>query len=109
MTDDAEQYHNAWKEVFGQEGTRKIVPGMLTELGERHSSNIFLNKRTGACISQLSVSLSETDEARFRVLLQEFLTYTERHHCDFTHILVITTAKEMINGIMLQEAYSCKH
>ena len=25
MTDDAEQYHNAWVEVFGESNTRKIL------------------------------------------------------------------------------------
>ena len=32
---------------------------------------------------QLSVLLCEIDEAKFRVTLQEFLTYTERYHYDF--------------------------
>ena len=85
MTDDAEQYHNAWKEVFEGEGTRKILCAWHVDRAWRKAlqQHISEQKEQVHVYHQLNVLLSETDEAKFRVTLQEFLTYIERHHFDF--------------------------
>ena len=72
MTDDAEQYHNAWVEVFGESNTRKILcawhvdrvwrKALLQHIGERENQVRIYH--------QLRLLLTKTEESQFRVILQ---------------------------------------
>ena len=97
MTDDAKQYHNAWLEVFGENNTRKILcawhvdrvwrKALLQHIGEREIQVRIYH--------QLRLLLAETEESQFRVILQEFLTYTEKHHYKFYNYFNIYYCKRV--------------
>ena len=82
ITDDAEQYHNAWKEFFGESNTRKILcawhvhrawrKALLQHIGERENQVHVYH--------QLRLLFTETEDSQFRVILQEILTYMEKYH-----------------------------
>ena len=85
MTDDAEQYYSAWKDVFGENQTKKILCAWHVDRAWRKAIHQLIKDHESKVniYHQLCVLLSERDEAKFRVILQEFLTYTENHHYEF--------------------------
>ena len=84
MTDDAEQYYNAWKEVFEEGSTRKVLCAWHVDRAWRRALHQHINEREKQVqiYHQLRVLLTETEVSHFRVLLQGFLTYIEKHHYD---------------------------
>ena len=83
MTDDVEQFHNAWKEVFGG-SARKLLCAWHVDRAWRKAIRQHIHKKEQVgTYHQIRVLLTETEEPKFRVTLQEFLTYTEKYHDDF--------------------------
>ena len=85
MTDDAEQYYNAWKEVFNEGSTKKILCTWHVDRAWRKAINQHISDKLKQIevYHQLRLLLTETKESQFRVMLQEFLTYTEKYHQTF--------------------------
>ena len=67
MRDDAEHYHNAWKEVFGGEGTKNILCTWHVDRAWRKAlqQHIPEQKEQVHVYHQLRVLLCEIDEAKF--------------------------------------------
>ena len=97
MTDDAEQYHNAWKEVFGESNTRKILCAWHVDRAWRKALFQHVGERENQVhvYHQLRLLLTETEESQFRVILQEFLTYTEKYHYKFYNYFNIYYCKRV--------------
>ena len=113
MTDDAEQFHNAWKEVFGGGSTRKLLCAWHVDHAWRKAirQHIQEKEKQIEIYHQLRVLLTETEESKFRVTLQEFLSYTEKYHYDFyNHFSMYYCRRvDQCMGIMLQKKHHCKH
>ena len=56
MTDDAEQYHNAWKEVFGESNTRKILCAWHVDRAWRKAAELMPKS------NQCQVTIVKTDK-----------------------------------------------
>ena len=82
MTDDAEQFYNAWIEVFGEQDIKKILCTWHVDRAWRKAlhQHIHETEKRIEIYHQLRVLLMESE---FRVMLQEFITYTERYHYQF--------------------------
>ena len=85
MTDDAQQYYTACRAVFGANGTKKILCAWHIDRAWRKAlhENIEGNDKQIEVYHQLRLLLTESVESQFRVLLQEFLSYTKQHHKTF--------------------------
>ena len=103
MTDDAEQYHSAWKEVFGGEETKKMLCAWHVDRAWRKALQQHIPKSKEHVYHQLSLLLSEADEAKFRVTLQEFLTYTEKYHYEFYKYFSQYYCKRLTSGRLVTE------
>ena len=76
MSDDADNYFNAWKAVFGEGDTKKIIYAWhIHRTWRKVLAETVRDKENPKNIyHQL---LSERDEAKFRVTLQTFVTYLQ--------------------------------
>lgn len=86
MSDDAEQFFTAWRATFGEGGsTKKLLCAWHIDRAWRKAlqENITNKEEQVEVYHQLRVLLMETEEARFRVTLQEFLTLIEKKHKKF--------------------------
>ena len=85
MTDDAEQYFNAWKFVFAEKDTNKVLCSWHVDRAWRKGlqQHIGESSKRAEVYHLLRVLLSEREKSQFGVLLQEFLTYTEKYYYDF--------------------------
>ncbi len=92
MADDAEQFFSAWKATFGDEGTTKLLCTWHVDRAWRKAlqQHIEEKKKQVEVYYQLRTLLMETQEAKFRVMLQEFLTYI-KEHCDKFHSYFFST------------------
>ena len=85
MSDDVEQYYNAWTEVFGVGGTKKVLCAWHVDRAWRKSINqhIESQEKRIEIYHQLRMLLTERTDSQFRVMLQEFLTYIKLYYIDF--------------------------
>ena len=68
MSDDADNYFNAWKAVFVEGNTKKIISAWHIDRTWRKALAETVRDKE----DQLSFLLSERDEAKFRVTLHTF-------------------------------------
>ena len=98
MSDDADNYFNAWKAVFGEGDTKKICAWHTDRTWRKALAETMRDKEDQIKIyHQLSILLSERDEAKFRITLQ---TYLQTKHTHFLPILLQITAHGYHNGNM---------
>ena len=85
MSDDAEQYFNSWKGVFGAEGTTKLLCAWHVDRAWRNAlkEHVTTKEAQLEVYHQLRVLLMENEESAFRVLLQQFLSYIDTYEKDF--------------------------
>ena len=86
MSDDADQYFNAWRGVFGENGTIKILCSWHVDRAWRAAlhEHITDTKNKVEIYHFLRLLLTKNQESDFQVLLQQFLTFIatreERFH-----------------------------
>ena len=82
MTDDAEQFFTAWRASFGDGTTTKLLCLWHVDRSWRKAlqEHIVDKVKQVEVYHQLRILLNETEEAKFRVILQEFLTHVQEHH-----------------------------
>ena len=84
MSDDADNYFNAWKAVFGGGDTKKILCAWHIDRTWRKALVETVRDKDHIKIyHQLSILLNKRDEAKFRVTLQAFLTHLQTEHACF--------------------------
>ena len=85
MSDDAEQYFNAWKSVFVSSITRKIICVWHIDRSWRKAlyDHIQDKKEQTYVYHTLYLLLQELNESRFRMMLQAFLTHLHAKHNNF--------------------------
>ena len=85
MIDDAEQFFTAWRTTFGDGTTTKLLCLWHVDRAWRKAlqEHIVDKVKQVEVYHQLRVLLMETEEANFRVILQEFLTHIQEHHGKF--------------------------
>ena len=84
MSDNTEQYFTAWSDIFGSSQTKKILCAWHIDRAWRKSLNQYIPSQDDRVqIYQLRMLLTETNESEFRVMLQAFLTYSEKYHFNF--------------------------
>ena len=85
MSDDADNYFNAWKAVFGEGDTKKILCAWHIDRTWRKAlvETVRDKKDQIKIYHQLSILLNERDEAKFRLTLQAFLTHLQTEHARF--------------------------
>jgi hypothetical protein len=76
MSDDCETYYTAWQAVFGKESRKILCAWHLHRTWRRALNEHIKEKKEQITIyHHLNLLLSERVESKFRVILQEFLTY----------------------------------
>ena len=84
MSDDAQQYFNAWKGVFGAKGTTKLLCAWHVDRAWRSALHEHVsNKQTRVKIYH---QLMENKESAFRLLLQQFISFlddNEKRFCKY--------------------------
>ena len=82
MSDDADNYFNAWKAVFGEGDTKKILCTWHIDRAWRKALVETVRDKEDQIkiYHQLSILLNERDEAKFRVTFQIFLTHLQTEH-----------------------------
>ena len=82
MSDDADQFFNAFRVVFGSTGTKKILCAWHIDRSWRRAlrQHIRGNDRRIEIYHYLRVILMESDPAEFRVQLQQFLTFLDENN-----------------------------
>ena len=77
MSDDANQYFNAWKGVFHDKETKKLLCAWHVDRAWRTALNQHVNTKQSRIeiYHQLRILLMENEEAQFRQLLQQFLSF----------------------------------
>ena len=85
MSDDAEQYFNAWKGVFGGNKTRKVLCVWHIDRSWRKALHEHIKDKEEQIYvyHSLCLLLQELDEPTFRVMLQSFLTHLHTNHKHF--------------------------
>ena len=85
MSDDAQQYFNAWTAVFGTTRTNKLLCSWHVDRAWRGALKEHIPDRELQLqiYHQLRLLLIETEQSKFRSLLQEFLSYIHQHHHTF--------------------------
>ncbi len=85
MTDDAEQFFSAWKAIFGEAGTTKLLCTWHVDRAWRKAlqQHIEEKEKQVEVYHQLRTLLMESQEAKFRDMLQEILTYIKEHYDKF--------------------------
>ena len=85
MSDDTEQYFTVWSDIFGSSQTKKILCAWHIDRAWRKALNQHIPSQDDRVqiYHQLRMLLTETNESEFRVMLQAFLTYSEKYHFNF--------------------------
>ncbi len=85
MSDDAEQFFTAWRATFGDGITRKLLCTWHVDRAWRKAlqQHIVEKEKQVEVYHQLRVLLMETEEANFRVMLQDLLTYLKEFYESF--------------------------
>ena len=119
MSDDADQFFNAWSCVFGKNDTKKILCSWHVDRSWRKAILQHINdKETQIQVHHhLRILLTERVESQFRVYLQQFLTiiqgtsieflqYFRKHCCGKTEQWVLCfQAGTQINTNMFIESF----
>ena len=91
MSDDAQQYWNAWKLAYENSNTKKILCAWHIDKNWRKAirENIQVAEDQASVYHQLQVVLKETDKSAFHVELQNFMTVImEKHPAFFQYFSV---------------------
>ena len=85
MSDDAEQYYNSWKTVFGSEGTTKLLCAWHIDRSWRNAlkEHIATKQTRLEIYHHLRTLLTENEESTFRLLLQQLLSYLDSNEHTF--------------------------
>ena len=84
MSNDAEQFINAWQTVFSQPKKRLICSWHIDGSWRKNLGKYVQGLANQAVVFQMLKSLQmELDEATFRRLLQEFVTWIDKKHPEF--------------------------
>ena len=85
MSDDAQQYFNAWKGVFGEQKTKKIICTWHIHRSWRRALHEHIETKEDqiTIYHYLCVLLQEHKEPNFRTLLQALLTHLHNTHEKF--------------------------
>ncbi len=85
MSDDAQQYWNAWAAAYGTNSTKKLLCTWHVDRAWRKAlkEHIPDAESRATVYHQLRLLLSEPDEVNFRVLLQQFLSLIATEHSRF--------------------------
>ena len=85
MSDDTQQYWNAWAAAYSSNNTTKLLCTWHIDRAWRKDlhEHVPNNEQKALVYHQLRVLLSETEEAKFDVLLQQFLSYAVANHQRF--------------------------
>ena len=112
MSDDAEQYYNSWKSVFGVEGTTKLFCAWHVDRSWRNAlkEHVHTAEARLELYHHLRVLLMENEESTFRVMLQQLLCYLDNEEKDFLCLFQSYLLQSFrAVGIMLSCWHSCKH
>ncbi len=95
MSDDAQQYCNAWVSTYGANNTKKLLCTWHVDRAWRKAlhEHIADTASRATVYHQLQLILSEVDQIKFRALLPQFLTATMTNHCRFFEYFRGTYAK----------------
>ena len=76
MSDDAEQFFTAWRAVFGDNQTKKLLCTWHIDRAWRHALQEYVPNRSDQIeiYHQLRLLLTELDKSKFRLCLQHFIT-----------------------------------
>ena len=98
MSDDADQYFNAWQGVFeGSDTCNVICVWHVHRIWRKAIKEHVVLKEDQVTIYYLLCTLiTEREEAKFRTLLQEFLTYIFNNHERFHAYLMQTIVQGCI-------------
>ena len=79
MSDDANQYYNAWKGVFGAKETTKLLCAWHVDRAWRTAINQHTTYKHSRVeiYHHLQVLLMENNEGKFRQLLQQFISFLD--------------------------------
>ena len=84
MSDDADAYYNAWQIVFGGEAKRLLCFFHVDRAWHKNLNEHIKNKQDLVeTYYQLRTLLGETDESKFHVLLQQFMSLIKRRFPSF--------------------------
>ena len=99
LSDDADNYFNAWKAVFSEGDTKKILcTWHIDRTWRKALVETVRDKDQIKIYHQISILLNERDEAKFRVTLQAFLTHLQTEHAHFLPTLLQIIAHGYHNG-----------
>lgn len=86
MSDDAQQYFNAWSDVFGADNTKKLLCSWHVDRAWRKALNTHIPDKDDRVkvYHQLSVIMFETDLTAFREKLQQLLSFLSETHPSFS-------------------------
>ena len=119
MSDDAQQYYNAWIGVFGTTGTKKLLCAWHVDRAWRTALNEHVKgkQKQVEIYHNLRVLLRENEERDFRLLLQQFLSkidstesrfskYFKDHYCNrLDQWASCFRVKTIVNTNMFLEAF----
>ena len=79
MSDDAQQYFNAWNGVFPTKGTTKLLCAWHVDRAWRTALNDHVATKESRIqiYHQLRLLLMEKEESTFKVLLQQFISFLD--------------------------------
>ena len=94
MSDDADAFYNAWQIVFGG-GARRLLYFFHVDCAWCKNLNEHIKNKQDLVETyhQLRTLLSETDESKFHVLLQQFMSLIKRRFPSFYYYFSNTYAK----------------
>ena len=86
MSDDANQYFNAWKGVFGGDETTKLLCAWHVDRAWRTALLHHIDTKQSRIVvyHQLRILLMENQEASFRQLLQQFISFLDANEERFS-------------------------
>ena len=99
MSNDAEQFWNAWVGVYGANRTRKLFCAWHIDRTWRDALNKHISNQEQriTIYHHLQVLLTQQDEIEFKVKLQQFLSHVK----NFTNTLQHITAIVYKNGLFV--------
>ena len=77
MSDDAENFYNAWKSIFTVDGTRKLLCAWHIDKSWRKGlqNHLESKEKQAEVYHHLRVLLTETDTSSFQLRLQQFISW----------------------------------
>ena len=85
MSDDAEQFFTAWRAVFGDNQTKKLLCTWHIDRAWRRALQEHITNKNNRIqvYHQLRLLLTESDKSKFRLMLQHFITYISQQQKKF--------------------------